>query len=199
MYATYTAPNGTTLTGYLYSDLMEGKEFRDEFIIEKINGNRINHQISKKLYKDDKLGLFFKWHDKDKPYRNNGYNIYLNDFNYTSASELLDKLVKDDECYVSEDEILASFIKESDNFRFILDMPVMEIILPSMGLYLNSGDYEKTICKLSEYKYPKSKWGYKISLVPVSEDEIKIGSRTFYFSDFVSMIKTGRVEIMLSV
>lgn len=192
MIAKYTLSDGSRISVFLWSDFLEGEIWRGTCEVATINkkGQRSDHEVEKKLYTDDH-GIYFMWRLAGSKVKE---KVYLMDFDYLPYAALIHKLnqgiAKKDSWYVFNDDILATFLKESDKVAIKADLPVIEMIVPMMGIGLTGDKKVTVLCKLSEKQYTKDRWGYKITLVPDNEDPM-IPPKHMYFSDFCSFLRKG--------
>lgn len=195
MFAKYTTAKKDKLELYLYSDLLEPKTFRDKVIIRKVN-NKVK-SIYKKVFTNS-IGNYFYW-DHQK--------IYFKDFDYKPAEELIsyiNDILNDNKLYINNkpydliDDLLCTLMKENDKINVIIKMPCIDFSIPFMGINITSDKYKEVVCKLTEKRYKKNNWEYKITLTPINENELhKVTSEDFYFSDFYSCILRGDAKLIL--
>ena len=89
-------------------------------------------------------------------------------------------------------------MKENDKINVIIKMPCIDFSIPFMGINITSDKYKEVVCKLTEKRYKKNNWEYKITLTPINENELhKVTSEDFYFSDFYSCILRGDTKLIL--
>lgn len=192
----YTLNNGTRLEVFMWDDFFDNDTWRGfaevtQLFDGKIYGGNRGKECKKKLFKDDK-GIYIVW-DSQK--------VYLNDFDYQPVS-VMAKLVaecveKNDRWLVSDDEILATFLKDTDNVGVVIDLPAYDMVCGSLGFGI-VGDNEQTVlCVPTERQYSKKNWHYKVTmecdLEPLRQ---YIPSRHFYFSDFCSFLKSGHAKLV---
>ena len=179
--------NGKTITAYVWNDML----YEDGFMRKTIEIYLGKRTIKKNLHKDEN-GCFFYW-DKQK--------IYVKDFVYLSAEELVDvvKTAIANGDWVNEDTILATLLNESDKLNIVYPLPKVDMIVPFLGISICGTKTKETVCKFTEERYKKEQWHYKVSLAPVDENmNMTVVSRHPYFSDLCSEIRTGKVELRLA-
>jgi len=193
----YTLKNGTRLEVFMWDDFFENDTWRGFAEVTQLfdgkiySGNR-GRECKKKLFKDDK-GIYIVW-DNQK--------VYLNDFDYDTvevmAKRITECVLKNDRWLVSDDEILATFMKDTDNVGIIMDMPAYDMVCASLGFGI-VGDNEQTVlCVPTEKQYKKTNWHYKFTLECECEALRQvIASRHFYFSDFCSFLKCGHAKLVV--
>ena len=187
----YNTANGTRLEVFMWSDFFDNNDWRGVAEVTPIYGTKRGKECKKNLHKDTR-GLYIIW-DRQK--------IYLNDFHYDSASVMAKKIAecveKKDRWIVSDDEICATFMKDTKNIGLIIDMPVYNMVIKELGIGI-VGDNECTaLCVPTEKVYSKNQWYYKFTAECdcVKLREI-IPSHNFYMSDFCSLLKTGHVKMV---
>lgn len=187
MQATYTLSSGKKISIFLWDDFLENETWRGyaEVRAQKKNGQFGDKEVKKTLQMDPERGLYIVW-DKEP--------VYLNEFDYMSYEELMEKIRESkrtgDRWLVRDDDILATFMMESEKVMVWAPMPVYSMRTP-FGFSL-CGDEELEIpCELSTERYAKKDWHYKITLKAVNEELQAICAKhDYYFSDFCSMLKS---------
>lgn len=188
MYAKYTLPDGTRFRSFLWDDIQDNEVLRGYAEINRMrpNGSVNPIEIRKKLQKDDK-GVYIVWRTGNGKTQ----KVYLNEFDYMPYDTLVDEVQRaidvQNRYLVEDDDILATFMRCSDEVIIQADMPKQDLMLP-FGLS-SSGDEISVPCHLSESQYPKKMWSYKITLEPNVAGVAY--SSSYYFSDFCSMLKKG--------
>lgn len=184
--------NGNRLEYYLWDDIAEGRTIREVIEVEHIyKGQRQGRRSRKKLFKDAN-GVYIVW---------NKTKVYLNDFDYDPIDTLVARINKGvadkNRWSVFEEEMLATFLKETDKVGIIYDAPVIDTIVPIIGVAMYSDRTTPTLCVLSEKEYKKSNWDYKITLLPENEQVRKsVIANTLYTSDMWSMIMAGIIKVV---
>lgn len=185
MYGKYITKNGTKLEAYLWEDFLSGDTVRTTVNLRVYKEEKIYKHIIP-LYKDDN-GLYFKW-DKEV--------FYLNDFIADTYEGLLMRLDKGED--VSEDEMIATFLKHSDEVRVMVNLPTFEFAIPSIGLGITGDRTLEVLCVLTENRYKKSQWAYKLEITPMNEDYKRVvPARNYYSCDFVRAVKDGRIKLTM--
>ena len=193
----YTLKNGTRLEVFMWDDFFENDTWRGYADVTalydgKIYGGKRGKECRKKLFKDDK-GIYIVW---------DGQRVYLNDFDYDTvevmAKRIAECVIQSDHWLVSDDEILATFIKDTDNVGIVMDMPAYDMVCASLGFGI-VGDNEQTVlCVPTERQYAKKDWHYKFTAECEYEPLRQyIASRHFYFSDFCSFLKAGHAKLVV--
>ena len=193
----YTLKNGTRLEVFMWDDFFENDIWRGfaevtQLFDGKIYGGKRGRECKKKLFKDDK-GIYIVW-DSQK--------VYLNDFDYDTvevmAKRITECVLKNDRWLVSDDEILATFIKDTDNVGIVMDMPAYDMICASLGFGIVGDNVQTVLCVPTERQYAKKDWHYKFTAE--CECEVlrqMISSRHFYVSDFCSSLKSGHAKLVV--
>ena len=187
----YTTNNGTQLEVYMWGEFFDNNDFRKSADVTPIYNGKRGKECKKNLHKDSD-GLYIMW-DKQK--------IYLNNFSYDTVSVMSKKIAecieKKDRWLVSDDEICATFMKDTENVGLIIDMPTYDIINKQLGFGIIGDNECTTLCVPTEKIYDKKEWFHKFT---VECDCIKlreiIPSRNFYMSDFCSLLKSGHVKLV---
>ena len=183
MYGKYITKNGVTLEVYLWEDFLRGETVRNKVDLRVYKDDGIHKHIIP-LYKDTN-GLYFKWHKEI---------FYLNDFVADTYEELLMRLDIGED--VHEDEMIATFLKHSDEVRVMVNLPTFEFAIPSIGLGITGDRTLEVLCVLTEDRYKKSQWGDKLEITPMNEDYKRIVPARYYYScDFVRAVKDGRIKL----
>lgn len=133
--------------------------------------------------REDENGKFFTW---------NRNKIYLNDWIKISMKELKEK-IENGEWITSDDLCQAIMTDGIENVRFIVPLNTT----CGFGFCLNGNEFKDTLCKVEERWNREIKQGYKIVLIPVESDESIASSRDYYTMDFISLIKSGHIKIVV--
>jgi hypothetical protein len=187
----YNTANGTRLEVFMWGEFFDNNDWRKTADVTPIYNGKRGKECKKNLHKDEH-GLYIMW-DKQK--------IYLNDFHYDSASVMARKIEecveKKDRWLVSDDEITATFMKDTKNIGLIIDMPVYDMVMKNLGFGIVGDNECTTLCIPTEKQYNKNQWYYKFTAECdcVKLREI-IPSRNFYMSDFCSLLKSGHVKMV---
>lgn len=96
--------------------------------------------------------------------------------------------------WVTDQDLLSEIEAQGkENIRFIVLLPKLAYSTPfGFGIYRND-DREETCCKIDESQY-QLKDKYKITVRP-ENDAITNGHEHFYISDFISLIREGKIKI----
>lgn len=187
----YNTANGTRLEVFMWGEFFDNHDFRKVAEVTPIYGNVRGKECKKNLHKDER-GLYIIW-DRNK--------VYLNDFHYDSASVMSKRIAecieKKDRWLVSDDEICATFMKDTANIGLIIDMPAYDIVSKQLGFGLVGDNECTTLCVPTEKMYKKKDWFYKFT---AECDCIKLREvipyKHFYMSDFCSLLKSGHVKLV---
>ena len=133
--------------------------------------------------REDENGKFFTW---------NRNKIYLNDWIKFAMKELKEK-IENGEWITSDDLCQAIMTDGIENVRFIVPLNTT----CGFGFFLNGNEFKNTLCRVEERWNREIKQNYKIVLVPVEPDESIASSRDYYTMDFVSLIKSGHIKIVV--
>lgn len=193
----YTLKNGTRLEVFMWDDFFENDICRGFAEVTplfdgKIYGGKRGKECKKKLFKDDK-GIYIVW-DNQK--------IYLNDFDYDPVSVMAKRIAegveKNDRWLVSDDEILATFMKDTDNVGIVMDMPAYDMVCASLGFGIVGENEQTVLCVPTEKQYEKGYWHYKFTVECECEALRQyIPCQHFYFSDFCSSLKKGYAKLVV--
>lgn len=186
MRATYTTKTGKEIQCFLWDDVLEGKYLRETI---EIYGKDKN--ISVPLTMDPATGELYFVYDNEA--------FYCKDFDAMSLNTLISKLAEGSECNdVTEAMMLATFMKEWDHIGFVANLPLIDLIIPTLGVALSSNKTVATICFPEvDGEYPIYQWSYKMKLIPCDENMQKLAGRErYYMSDLYSMVKTHIVKVV---
>jgi len=184
----YTLKNNKKIGAYLWSSFLQNKNWRKWIDVWNIDdkGFKTGKEFELPVH-DDENGVFIIYE---------GEKIYLNDYDYLSYSEVVTKVnecvEKKDTWLIYDDDILATFIKETDKIGIVGEAHVFDIIVPTLGFGITSDKTIECLMIPTENRYKKHDWHYKITLE--SNDETLrnyVASRNIYFRDFCSMLKSG--------
>ncbi len=186
MYAIYTFHNNRKVRLFLWDDILEGKNFRTstEGQVMQNDGKYNNRDISFPI-KQDKEGKFFFELGTEKK--------YIDDFDYMTVNELITRMkISDEKRPVTQEEIWATFMKDTENVGMLLKVSPLDRFLLSFGIGLYSSNADKDpvmLCVPTEKKHKKSNWSYKITF-EVADEQLRdsYASKDFYFSDLVSLL-----------
>jgi hypothetical protein len=103
---------------------------------------------------------------------------------------------KKDRWIISNDEILATFIKNADDIGLIVDLPLYTLKTP-FGISFTGSDTIPVLCVLSENRWQKNDWHYKITVMPDNPVYNEcVANRDFYFSDLCDFLKAGYATLV---
>lgn len=194
MTAKYTLPSGNKISIYMWSDFLDNKDWRGQAEVQSLlpNGKypKNSKEVKKPLHKDPERGLYIEWFDKGS---GKVEKVYLNEYDHIPYKELVKKLdegiEKNDRWIVMDDDILATFLKESDSVSIIATLPRVDFSF--LGIGIISDKKEEVFCHLTEGNYEKSQWHYKVTLTPDVVPQELVPSRSYYFTDLCSLLKKG--------
>lgn len=191
MNATYILSNGEKLELYLWSDFLEGDNWRNVVEVRKV-GEDYSEEKKKKTFVDDTGRIYFLW-NKEK--------VYLDNYIALSVNELISNIKDPNESdgYVFDWTVTATFLKHWDEIGVIIKMQPYDMVVPYLGIACKTSntDYMNVLCVPFEDRYKKKDCNYKVSFKPYTEDYRKIfGTETFYMSDFTSLLKSGHCELV---
>ena len=186
MYAVYTFHNDRKVRLFLWDDILEGKNLRTstEGQVMQNDGKYNSKDISFPIKKDKEGKFFFEFGTEKKS---------IDNFDYMSVNELITRMrVSDEKRPVTQEEIWATFMKNTDNVGLLLKVSPLDKFALSFGIGLYSPNAEKDpimLCVPTEKRYNKSNWSYKITF-EVADEQLRdsYASKDFYFSDLVSLL-----------
>lgn len=188
MRAKYTLKDGSRISLYMWDDFLEGDDWRGSAEVYKLDkdGRPNGKEVEVPLHKDER-GLFINW---------NGETVYLNKFDCLPYPELVAKLnecvEKKDRWLVDDDDILATFMNETDRVGIVGDFRVFDTLIPCMGIGMTSDKTTETMMVPVEKQHKKKDWHYKIDLEVANKDMLGlVASESMYWSDFCSFLKSG--------
>lgn len=194
MQGIYKLKNGEKIAVFLCRDILENNMCRSKTHYNKVLPSGYHSQKSselniKKDYQNSKLYFVI-----------NGEKIYFEDFEFTPAAELVEKISnRADKNAVRQDEILATLIKDGDNIEVVFSLDEKEIILPDFLMALINPDNKKEVlCVFSEKRYKKYEWAYKIG-VEAKDPLIRMfcyPGGTYYIEDFCSLVMEGHIKLI---
>ena len=176
----YTLENGETLHAW-YNDLGYFTVYKDETGAE------------------EECTLEFNFRDEDPTVTYNGEVVHVNNFAYMPFEELLAQVNHGieigDRWVVSQDEALATLMKETDKIGFVMEVECFNTIIPGLGIGLKGSGSPKVECLLVPFedRWKKKDWHYKVELRPENEAlRPMVGRETLYFSDLWDSVRTGK-------
>ena len=190
MNAVYTLENGIKLTTFLWSDLVQGDDYRGVIEVQRIRHNKPGKPFKKKIFKDSH-DVYFVW---------DGKKVYINEYDYMPVAEMVNYIEEQrmERSGWFEDKLFATIMRDTENVGVLFDLPVYEMVIPYIGIAFTGDKEVKTLCVPTEKHYKKTSWGYKFSLEPENEAyRGVISSRDMYFSDFASMVLSGHADIVV--
>ena len=140
--------------------------------------------------------------DKDATFCINGETIRVEDFIFDPIDKMIERVeeavAKKDRWLVSEEALLATFLKETDKIGVVMDVETFDTVIPGLGFGIKSGkDRVPMLMVPAEQKYKKNNWHYKIEFTPAKEENQPfVGYEAFYFCDFCSMLTSGRARLV---
>ena len=181
MVAQYALSNGNILSTYIWSELLFNPDASYKEIEISFKDKKYKKEIG-----EDFNGKFFIF-KKEK--------IYLK--NYLSKSfEEIWKSVKENPNNLKEEDLYWSLLNHFEDYYFLMDVNLNDYT--KYKLEMKDAIEVKSICKLDlNGRYSKSDWQYKVSFKTNNENTSMICSvRDLYFSDFISLIRDGRILIL---
>jgi hypothetical protein len=185
MYAIYKLSDNSKVSAFLWGDIMEIRKYTDAYQVDENGRTDQSTETEVEIHKDNDGNLFFIW---------NNEKIYFDNFEYMPINELVNKINNNE--YVSVDDMLATFLKDTDNVG-IVDYPSeYEMIIPGMGIGIVSGNRGKKpiLCVPTEIdNYRKEDWHHKITITPENEELRRIyANETYYFLDLAGMLRSKK-------
>lgn len=187
MNAYFTLKDNTKLSIFIWEDFLENQNcrgFTDVCLVDA--DGHFGEEFETPVYKDEQ-GVYIIY---------DGERVYLNNYDYMPYEKLIEKIneciEKKDPWLCYDDDILATFIKESEKVGIVGDMRVFDFIIPALGIGTTSDKEMEVLAIPTEKYYKKYQWHYKFTMEP--EDESLKGivpSQDIYFSDFCSALKRG--------
>ena len=187
----YTVGENEVIKILQFSDMFEDTCIREADAVQLfVNGKFKESPVI--FYEVDAGGIWF--------YKN-GRKHYLRDFDCISVDKMIELIEKEREensnCFMYSDELLAVMVRYCNDIGFVCNLPVFETVIPEMNIGITGERTEKVVCKLSEKRYKKGEWGYKITLEPADENlKGLISSREFYFDDFCRILVRGDADLV---
>jgi hypothetical protein len=190
MHVQYTISNTTKLEIFLKNNMFSITTC-DEFInVSPIYNGKYGKSCIKKV-KTDNEGLYIVW---------NRTKVYLKNFDYNSVaimSQKIEQYAKEHLSYISDDEIYATFFRDTDNVGLVVNMPIYETIFSQLDIKYTGDKVCKVLCVPTEREYSKDNWGYKITLECENKEyHSLIPSHNFYFSDLCTLLKLGNIKLV---
>lgn len=196
MNARYKLKNGENILVYLWTDILDGEDYRESTSCNKYNKDGYidaSKDYEIKIQKDENKKLFFEFE---------GEKIMFDDYEYMTVNELIEKINSGNDMLkdIRDDEVLATFLKDTESVGLICELDEFDVFAKSLfGFGMTSSDDNKLecLCIPTEKKYVKSHWSYKITLE--AEDESlreHYASETYYFSDLISHIRSGMITLV---
>lgn len=139
-------------------------------------------RIIKKLFKKNNK-QYFLWNKK---------KININDFISPSIQDIIDNKEN-----MFEDDFWACIMKNNKNIAFITELYELEPTIPYFPFLIASSREKQVKCILSDERYKKEDWSYKVTLTPEDENMKNLfANKHYYLSDLWSLIKRGDVQII---
>ena len=138
---------------------------------------------------------------EDPVFCHNNELIHINDFLCYPLDEIIDRLdlaaKAGDRWYVTDNQILATFLKEADKIGVEMEVSAFDMIIPELGFGIKSDKRVKTIMVPTEDGYSKDYWHYKIRFAPANKElEPVVGTEALYFSDLCSLLVSGKAKLV---
>lgn len=194
MIAVFKTEKGEKVEVFLRSQLLEGKPWSDKIEIRPLNSK--DQPLKRKivpLVLDEDNRYYFE-------YKNS--RIYVDNYEFDSLENIIVRIQKaiseHDRWKVSQDEMLATFMRDTDELAFVASLPVFDFIIPSLGIGTTGDNYVEMLCVPEIYgNYPKNEWGYKIAIKPENEKlRPYVANKSYYFSDFCHLIINGDIKVV---
>ena len=140
--------------------------------------------------------------DKDATFCINGETIRVEDYIFETIDTMIERLeeavTKKDRWLVSEEALLATFLKDTDKLGVVMDVETFDTVIPGLGFGIKSGkDRVPMLMIPTERRYKKHDWHYKIEFTPAKEEHRPfVGYESFYFCDFCSMLTSGHARLV---
>ena len=188
MRATYVLSTGKEIEIFLWEDFLKNENWRGFAEVTPIYKNTRGRECKKRLYNSNK-GLYIIW---------DGEEVYLCDYKYMPVEELCIALENHNENYVFNDTVLATFLKDTENVGIVIPMKAYDTVIPQLGFGIVGEREYEVLCVPTEHRYEKERWHYKITLECECEELRKfIPSKSYYFNDFVSFLRTGYAKLVV--
>lgn len=175
----YTLKSGEVIDCW-YNDLGSIEVYTDK---RRSNGVRFD-------FDSQETDPTFEWH---------GETVHINDFDYQPVDTLLERIQHgiDTKNYweVSQEEALATIMKDTDNVGFVMDIDCFDTIIPGLGFAFksNHGGKIRALLIPFEDRYKKKDWHYKIELHAENEKVRELtGRECTYFSDIWDAVRRGQ-------
>ena len=193
----YTMKDGSKISIFLHDEMLRDEKWREKTAIQPVEVSAEGRLVYKgkeqtrKLFKDGK-GLYTVWA---------GQKVYIKDFEADSVHDMSVRIAKavetKDKWLVWNDEIIATLMKHSDDVIIEADMMKRDTVIPCLGISIGSPNNTVSVaCVLSEERYKKENWDYKIGIRPNDlMDQVKYCSDNYYTSDFCDMLKSGTFRL----
>ena len=129
----------------------------------------------------DRNGKFFTW-NKNK--------VYLKDWIRTSMKDFKEKIERGE--HVTSDDLCQAILSDGlDKVRFIVPLSVVS------GFFLDTSKYKNTLCKIEERWNRRVSQNFQIIVVPVIPEPTIAASSYFYVMDFLELIQSGVIQIVV--
>ena len=187
----YTLSNGEQICCFFWPEFFENDAWRGSVSVTPAKNYKESTTVQVPIACDDG-GIYFIYHDE---------KIYLNNFDYEPVEVMAKRIQAGvdarDKWLVWDDEIWATFIKDSENLAFVIDMPTYDMVMQQFGIGITGDDEVTVLCVPTEKVYTKDRWHYKIT-VECDNEQLRhfVSSRNFYFSDFCSLLKAGHIKMV---
>lgn len=187
MNAYFTLKDNTKLNIYVWSDFLENKNWRGFVDVCLVDANGHSGEEFETPVYNDEQGVYIIY---------NGEKVYLNNYDYLPYEQLMEKIAecveKKDPWICRNDDILATFMKESEKVGIVGNMMMYDFIIPEFGIGITSDKKMEVLVIPTEKHYKKSEWHYKFTMEPEDESlQGIVASQDIYFSDFCSALKKG--------
>ena len=144
---------------------------------------------------------------KDDPTINyHGEVIHVNNFEYCTVDELIDKINKkidpitdSDRAFDIEENLLNTMLRDTENVGLVGEVECFSTVIPKLGIGFKGSCSNKVKVLLVpfEHRYKKEEWYYKVEFRPEDKNLIGlVGSTEWYLSDLVSLIALNEYELV---
>ena len=135
--------------------------------------------------------------DGRKYFHFNEMKIYFDDYIYTPFNQLIEQFNNGERC--SGDEFINSILKIGIN-NVIVEYPVDCCDFVIGGVGISSGRTKMVKCRFVEGGQYEIMDNYKVTIEPIEpiSDGKLLSKKTFYLSDFLSLMKAGKGKFFIN-
>lgn len=190
----YELRNGKKITLFYWSDEFMKNDDRREFVevSEILPSGYVSRSNKKCRIHKDNDGIYFTY---------DGEKVYINNYEAMTDAEIIEyskRVVGNKNDYRFGDCLWATLMKHGETLGFVMNARVRDIVGP-LGISFFSFSDTKALFVVDEndgWYGEKSNWEYKLPLAPYRPEACIFGHENCEFSDFVSSIKRGDIEIV---